>query len=88
MWGDHIHLKNFKIEPVIIPFERSSKKFFCKFANLSNIVTRTILVFFLTLSYFNVDLGFKPSSEKYFCKFCNLSNIVTRTILIFFLTML
>ena len=50
MWGDHIHLKNiFKIEPVIITLEHASKKYFCKFDNLSNIVTGTKLIFFHTL---------------------------------------
>ena len=59
MWGDQIHIKYLQNRPEIITFERSSIKAFGKFQNLSNIVTRTILIFFLTLALFNVNL------EKY-----------------------
>ena len=57
MWGDHIHIKYRENRSKMITFERSSKNYFSKFFNLSNMITRTILIFCVTLLIF--QCGFK-----------------------------
>ena len=62
MWGDQIHINMYKIDLVIISFERLSKNYFWEILKNFEYAPKNnndifIPCHYLTLSLFNVDLG-------------------------------